>query len=102
MMRLYRYLALITLASLTGPSWAWEATIERDYLGVPHIHGKTDADAAFGLAYAQAEDAWPIMEDGIPFIEGRPLSIRGEMQQSPITWSMAGPLGHSGARLRAS
>ena len=77
MIRLYRYLALITLAILTGPSWAWEATIERDYLGVPHIHGKTDADAAFGLAYAQAEDAWPIMEDSIPFYRGQAAEYQG-------------------------
>ena len=34
----------------------YSATITRDIYGVPHIHGKTDADAAFGLAYAQAED----------------------------------------------
>ena len=31
---------------------AWEATIERDALGVPHIFGETDADMAFGLAWA--------------------------------------------------
>ena len=31
-----------------------EASIERDQYGVPHIYGETDADAAFGLAYAQA------------------------------------------------
>ena len=28
----------------------------RDNWGVPHIYGKTDADAAFGLAYANAQD----------------------------------------------
>ena len=44
-----------------------EASIERDQYGVPHIFGETDADAAFGLAYAQAEDAWPIMEGSLPF-----------------------------------
>ena len=32
----------------------YNATITRDIYGVPHVHGKTDADAAFGLAYAQA------------------------------------------------
>ncbi len=31
-------------------------TIARDHWGVPHILGKTDADAAFGLAWAHAED----------------------------------------------
>lgn len=39
----------------------WEAqaaniTIIRDNWGVPHIYGKTDADAVFGVMYAQAED----------------------------------------------
>ena len=47
-----------------------EARIERDQYGVPHIYGETDADAAFGLAYAQAEDAWPIMEGSLPFFRG--------------------------------
>ena len=47
-----------------------EASIERDQYGVPHIYGETDADAAFGLAYAQAEDSWPIMEGSLPFFRG--------------------------------
>ena len=47
-----------------------EASIERDHYGVPHIYGETDADAAFGLAYAQAEDAWPIMEGSLPCFRG--------------------------------
>ena len=34
----------------------YEVEILRDSWGVPHIFGKTDADAAFGLAYAHAED----------------------------------------------
>ena len=39
--------------------WEREAgnvTITRDDWGIPHIHGKTDADAVFGMEYAQAED----------------------------------------------
>ena len=31
---------------------SYDVVIERDYLGVPHIIGKTDEDAAFGFAYA--------------------------------------------------
>ena len=31
-------------------------TIVRDDWGIPHIYGKTDADAVFGMMYAQAED----------------------------------------------
>jgi acyl-homoserine-lactone acylase len=39
----------------------WEAqarsvTIIRDDWGIPHVYGKTDADAVFGIMYAQAED----------------------------------------------
>ncbi len=37
---------------------AERVTIVRDEFGVPHIFGKTDADAAFGFAYAHAEDDW--------------------------------------------
>ncbi len=32
-------------------------TIIRDKWGVPHIYGKTDADAVFGLMYAQGEES---------------------------------------------
>jgi len=34
----------------------YKAEIKRDIWGVPHVYGETDADAAFGLAYAHAED----------------------------------------------
>jgi len=33
-----------------------DITIARDEYGVPHIFGKTDADAAYGLAWAHSED----------------------------------------------
>ena len=35
---------------------AKQVTIIRDNYGIPHIYGKTDADAVFGLLYAQCED----------------------------------------------
>lgn len=34
----------------------YDVVIRRDRFGVPHVLGKTDADAAFGLAFAHAED----------------------------------------------
>src|SRR5689334_13545411 len=37
-------------------------TIIRDNFGVPHIYGKTDADAVFGLLYAQCEDDFKRVE----------------------------------------
>ncbi len=38
------------------------ARIIRDDLGVPHVRGHSDADAAFGLAYAHAQDDWKTIE----------------------------------------
>lgn len=37
-------------------------TIVRDTFGVPHIYGKTDADAAYGLAWAHCEDAFKLIQ----------------------------------------
>ena len=67
--------AACLLYSLT--SSAWEATIERDALGVPHIYGETNADMAFGLAYAQAEDGWEILEETLPYYRGQAASFFG-------------------------
>src|SRR5213592_4336798 len=35
---------------------AQSVTIIRDDWGIAHVYGKTDADAVFGMEYAQAED----------------------------------------------
>lgn len=53
--------AMDTSAAVSDEMMRWEAqaqnvTIQRDNWGVPHIYGKTDADAVFGVMYAQAED----------------------------------------------
>ncbi|MDC3261885.1 penicillin acylase family protein, partial [bacterium] len=48
----------------------YDVVIERDHLGVPHVIGERDVDAAFGFAYAQAEDNWQIIHDSIPFYRG--------------------------------
>ena len=56
---------------------AWEAIIKRDELGVPHIQDATDADTAFGLAFAQAEDDWEILEGALPYYRGNAASYNG-------------------------
>ncbi len=61
--------ALALAAAISGPSLAaapdeaarWraeaaETVITRDDWGIAHVHGKTDADAVFGMIYGQAED----------------------------------------------
>jgi penicillin amidase/acyl-homoserine-lactone acylase len=50
---------------------AYDARIIRDKWGVPHIYGVRDADVAFGLAYAHAEDDWTTFEEVILFSRGR-------------------------------
>lgn len=49
---------------LTAAAEAHRANVRilRDEFGVPHIFGASDADAAFGLAYAHAEDDWPLIQ----------------------------------------
>ncbi|MDO9261801.1 MAG: penicillin acylase family protein [Flavobacteriaceae bacterium] len=53
-------------------------TIIRDQWGIPHIYGKTDADAVFGLLYAQCEDDFKRVE--MNYIEklGRMSEINSE------------------------
>jgi len=57
---------------------AARVNIIRDNWGIPHIYGKTDADAAFGLLYAQCEDDFNRVE--MNYIEklGRLAEINGE------------------------
>jgi acyl-homoserine-lactone acylase len=56
---------------------AHDARIRRDSFGVPHIDGKTDADVAYGLAYAEAEDDFHTMEELLAAIRGRSAAISG-------------------------
>ena len=59
---------------------AYEVDIIRDAYGVPHIYGKRDADVAFGLAYAHAQDDFDTMQGLIPFYRGdlgRTLGLDG-------------------------
>ncbi len=78
-------LPLQLLAQKNSPSelssWQQQAkdvTITRDDWGIPHISGKTDADAVFGLLYAQCEDDFKRVE--LNYIEklGRSAELKGE------------------------
>jgi acyl-homoserine lactone acylase PvdQ len=52
--------------------------IFRDNFGVPHIYGKTDADAVFGLLYAQCEDDFNRIERNYIWATGRLAEVEGE------------------------
>lgn len=61
--------------------WDQEArnvTIVRDDWGIAHIYGKTDADAVFGMIYAQAEDDFNRVETNYINAMGRLAEAEGE------------------------
>ena len=61
----------------------YDARIIRDAFGVPHIYGARDADVAFGLAYAHAEDDWATIEDVVFFSRGALAQRKGEEAAIP-------------------
>ena len=56
---------------------AAKVSITRDDWGIAHIHGKTDADAVFGMAYAQAEDDFNRVETNYMTALGRTAEAEG-------------------------
>ncbi|HOZ47701.1 MAG TPA: acylase [Candidatus Hydrogenedentes bacterium] len=59
--------------------------ILRDEWGVPHVFGRTDADAAYGLAYAHCEDDFETIFEGLLAIRGQ-LSSKMGKEGAPIDY----------------
>ena len=57
---------------------AHQTTIRRDEWGVPHIAGATDADVAYGLGYAQAEDDFATLKLGTITARGQLAAVQGQ------------------------
>jgi acyl-homoserine-lactone acylase len=84
-MRKFLLTALLLLLTAASPPertrWKAEAarvTITRDDWGIAHVHGRTDADAVFGMIYAQAEDDFPRIEANYLTNLGRTAEAEGE------------------------
>src|SRR5688572_26307527 len=88
-MRLIALLLALLLAGCATPDAAggdlarWRAqaervTIVRDDWGIAHVRGKTDADAVFGMIYAQAEDDFNRVETNYMVALGRVAEAEGE------------------------
>ena len=85
-MRAFILLALLLLSTAAAPppelaqlrSEASRVTIARDDWGIAHVHGHTDADAVFGMIYAQAEDDFPRIEANYLTSLGRTAEADGE------------------------
>jgi acyl-homoserine-lactone acylase len=87
MLKLFTIILLLPLITIAQPTsteikrWQLQANnveIIRDNYGIPHIYGNTDADAVFGLLYAQCEDDFKRVE--MNYIEklGRLAEVKGE------------------------
>src|SRR5215831_1400399 len=57
---------------------AQRVTIVRDKWGIPHIYGKTDADAVFGLMYAECQEDFSRVEKNYLEMLGRQAEAFGE------------------------
>src|ERR1700754_3166534 len=91
---MHKRLAAIAILAVTScPVWAaappaadmtrWQAeaqrvTIVRDDCGIAHVHGKSDADAVFGMIYAEAEDDFNRIETNYLTALGRTAEAEGE------------------------
>src|SRR5215472_6125046 len=80
--------ALLFLVSAAAPppdlvrmrAEAARTTIVRDNWGIAHVHGHSDADAVFGMIYAQAEDDFPRIERNYLLSMGRLAEAEGESE----------------------
>ncbi len=60
------------------PDTAPRAVIHRDAWGAPHVLAETDAGAVFGMAWALADDDWPLIEGNYLNALGRSAELHGE------------------------
>ncbi len=85
-MKKFLFALAFTIAGCTSPGLdeaRWEAradnvTITRDEWGIAHVRGRTDADAVFGMIYAQAEDDFNRIEVNYLNAMGRLAEAEGE------------------------
>jgi penicillin amidase/acyl-homoserine-lactone acylase len=65
------------LGGLVDAGAAYDVRILRDEWGVPHIFGQTDADVAYGLAYAHAEDDFLTIQQTMLAARGKLATVYG-------------------------
>ncbi|MCG8470103.1 MAG: penicillin acylase family protein [Gemmatimonadetes bacterium] len=68
----------LALALVAIDAGAQTATIHRDAWGVPHVLSDTDRGAVLGMAWALAEDDWPLIEENYLHALGRYAELVGE------------------------
>ncbi len=109
--------AVAVIAAAAAAAWLWtpapgafdvaaardaakdyDVRIIRDRWGVPHIYGARDADVAFGLGYAHAEDDWKTFEEVILFSRGVLAQTKGK--EAAVTDYLVAALGANEAIAR--
>ncbi|MDZ4692196.1 penicillin acylase family protein [Terricaulis sp.] len=74
-----------------APAQAFNPTITRDEYGIPHVHGRTDAEAAYGLALAHAEDNFATIQITVLLGRGKLGAHLGEEgARSDFLWHLLG------------
>lgn len=68
---------LLLLLAAPSVSHAQTATIHRDAWGAPHVLSDTDEGAVLGMAWALAEDDWPLIEENYLHALGRTAELEG-------------------------
>ncbi len=76
------------LSALAAPQQPYAASIARDRFGIPHVHGATDADTAYGLAWAHAEDDFLTLQQSALAARGRLATVEGR-DAAPIDYLVA-------------
>jgi acyl-homoserine-lactone acylase len=64
-------------AALIAQAMHYDARIQRDHFGVPHISGPTDPDVAFGLAFAHSEDDFATIQEAALIARGQLAAVNG-------------------------
>jgi acyl-homoserine-lactone acylase len=67
----------VDLSHLANSGEGYNVRILRDTWGVPHIFGQTDADTAYGLAYAHSEDDFLTIQQTLVAARGQLASVYG-------------------------
>lgn len=70
--------SLPDLEPLRARTARYDARVRRDKWGVPHVLGRRDADAAFGLGYAHSEDDFDTIRDVTLAMRGQLAAERGK------------------------
>ncbi len=77
-MRKLLFLCLLFSSVVNAQITPQNITIARDSFGVPHIFAKTDAEAAYGLAYAHCEDDFKSIQENLLAAKGMLGEVLGK------------------------